>query len=298
MHGDGARVHGKVQEGTGAERDNGARGRWKVHRDSARVFAEGQGGDRAERDNGALGRCTGARGGARRGPGDGVWVKGTGTGQAITVHGDDARVHGKVQAGGPGQSAITVQGRCTGGRGPGQSAITVHGDGARVHGKVQEGTGAERDNGARGRWKVHRDSARVFAEGQGGDRAERHNGARGRCTGARGGARRGPGDGVWVKGAGTGQAITVHGDDARVHGKVQAGGPGQSAITVQGRCTGGRGPGQSAITVHGDGARVHGKVKEGDRGRARQRHTGTVHGALGQCTVVRGGAGRGPGRAR
>ena len=49
--------------------------------------------------------------------------------------------------------------------------------------------------------------------------AERDNGARGRCTGAREGA--------------------------------------------------GRGPGQSAITVHGDGARVHGKVQEGDRGRAR-----------------------------
>ena len=89
MHGDGVWVHGKVQEGTGAERDNGARA------------------------------CTGQR--------------------AITVHGDGARVHEKVQ-------------------GPGQSAITVHGDGARVHGKVQ-GTGAERDNGARARCLGAREGA-------------------------------------------------------------------------------------------------------------------------------------------
>ena len=115
VHGDGARVHGKVQ-GTGAERDNGARGRCLGAR-------EGAGRDRAERDNGAracTGRCMQ---------------------RAITVHGDGARVH---------------RGRC---RGPGQSAITVHGDGVRV-----KGTGAERDNGARGR-----------------------------CTGAREGAERGPG---------------------------------------------------------------------------------------------------------
>ena len=57
---------------------------------------------------------------------------------------------------GPGQGGARLhRRRCTGvrggaGRGPGQRAITVHGDGARVHGKVQ-GTGAERDNGARGR---------------------------------------------------------------------------------------------------------------------------------------------------
>ena len=70
MHGDGVRVHGKVQEGTGAERDNGARactGRCRgpgqraitVHGDGARVHGltgrwRGMG---AERDNGARGRC-------------------------------------------------------------------------------------------------------------------------------------------------------------------------------------------------------------------------------------------------
>ena len=73
----------------------------------------------------------------------------------------------------------------------------------------------------------------------------------------------------------------MHGEGARVHGKVQGNGAasdngagdgagvyaegqgsrgrGQSAITLQG-C---RGPGPSAITVHGD-AWVHGKVQEGD----------------------------------
>ena len=71
-------MHGKVQEGTGAERDNGARGRWgaregacrgpgqraiTVHGDGARVHEKVQG-TGAERDNGARGRCTGAREGA------------------------------------------------------------------------------------------------------------------------------------------------------------------------------------------------------------------------------------------
>ena len=112
------------------------------------------------------------------------------------MHGDGARVH---------------RGRC---RGPGQSAITVHGDGVRV-----KGTGAERDNGARGR-----------------------------CTGAREGAGRGPGqsaitvhgDGVWVHGKvqGTGQsAITVHGDGVWVHGKVQGTGA-ERDNGARGRCTG------------------------------------------------------------
>ena len=101
----------------------------------------------------------GAREGAGRGPGQ----------SAITVHGDGARVHGKVQ---------------------GTGAERVHGDGVRVHGKVQEGTGAERDNGARactGRCRgpgqraitVHGDGARVHGKVQG---TERDNGARGRCT--------------------------------------------------------------------------------------------------------------------
>ena len=82
------------------------------------------------------------------------------------MHGDGARVHGKVRGtgaerdNGPGQSAITVHGRAREGacRGPGQRAITVHGDGARVHEKVQ-GTGAERDNGARGRCTGAREGA-------------------------------------------------------------------------------------------------------------------------------------------
>ena len=114
-------------QGTGAERDNGARGRCLGAREGAgrgpgqsAITVHGDGvrvrGTRAERDNGARGRCTGAREGAGRGPGQ----------SAITVHG--------------------CTGRC---RGPGQSAITVHGDGVWVHGKVQEGTWAERDNGAR-----------------------------------------------------------------------------------------------------------------------------------------------------
>ena len=99
MHGDGVRVHGKVQEGTGGRaRYNGARA--------------------------CTGRC---RGPAQR---------------AITVHG---RVHG-------------CTGRCR--KGTGQSAITVHGDGARVQGKVQ-GTGAERDNGARGRCTGEGDRGRA-----------------------------------------------------------------------------------------------------------------------------------------
>ena len=97
MHGHGVWVHGKVQEGTGAERDNGARA--------------------------CMGRC--------RGRGQ----------RAITVHGDGAAREGA-------------------GRGPGQSAITVHGDGARVQGKVQ-GTGAERDNGARGRCTGEGDRGRA-----------------------------------------------------------------------------------------------------------------------------------------
>ena len=74
MHGDGVWVHGKVQEGTGAERDNGARARTgrcrgpgqraiRVHGDGARVHGKVQG-TGAERDNGARGRCTGAREGA------------------------------------------------------------------------------------------------------------------------------------------------------------------------------------------------------------------------------------------
>ena len=48
MHEDGVWVHGKVQEGTGAERDGRAR----------------EGAGDPERDNGARGRCTGAREGA------------------------------------------------------------------------------------------------------------------------------------------------------------------------------------------------------------------------------------------
>ena len=101
----------------------------------------------AERDNGARGRCTGAQ------------VQ-EGTGQsAITVHGRaregagdrgserlrcTGTVHGRTGA----ERDNGARGRCTGARcrGPGQSAITVHGDGVRV-----KGTGSERDNGARGR---------------------------------------------------------------------------------------------------------------------------------------------------
>ena len=69
MHEDGARVHGKVQEGDRAEaitvHGDGARVHAKVqgtgqraitvHGDGARVYAEGQGGDRGR----ARQRCTG-----------------------------------------------------------------------------------------------------------------------------------------------------------------------------------------------------------------------------------------------
>ena len=125
------------------------------------------------------------------------------------MHGDGAWVHGKVQGNGA-ASDNGARGRCRGvrggaGRGTGQSAITVHGDGVITQ---EKGTGAERDNGARGR-----------------------------CTGGREGAGR---DGA--------------GRDITVHGRAREG-------------AGDRG--QRAITVHGDGARVHGKVQEGDRGRAR-----------------------------
>ena len=136
-------------------------------------------------------------------------------------------------------------GRCR--KGTGQSAITVHGDGAQVHGKVQ-GNGAASDNGARGRCRgvrggagrgtgqsaitVHRDGVYRW-RGPGRPRL--------RCTGT---VYRGTG--MCRKGRGR----------ARYNG----------ARACTGRC---RGPGQRAITVHGDGARLHGKVQEGDRGRAR-----------------------------
>ena len=89
-----------------------------MHGDGVRVKGIG-----AERDNGARRRCTGT----------GMCRKGTGE-SAIAVHGDGARVHGKVQAGNGAASDNGARGRCTGvrggaGRGPGQSAITVHGDG-------------------------------------------------------------------------------------------------------------------------------------------------------------------------
>ena len=138
-------------------------------------------------------------------------------------------MHGKVQGTGA-ASDNGARGRCMGaregaGRGSGQSAITVHRDGAWVQGKAQ-GTGVT----------VHGDGVRVQGTG-----AERDNGARGRCTGAREGAGRGPGQ----------SAITVHGDGARVHGKVQGNGA-ASDNGARGRCRGvrggaGRGPGQSAI---------------------------------------------------
>ena len=112
-----------------------------MHGDGVRVKGTG-----AERDNGAR-----ARTGRCRGPGQ----------QAIRVHGDGARVHGKVQG--------TGAERDNGARG------TVHG----CTGRCMQGTGAERDNGARVHGKVQ--------EGSG---AERDNGARGRCLGAREGAGR------------------------------------------------------------------------------------------------------------
>ena len=75
MHGDGVWVHGKVQEGTGAERDNGARactgrcmqGTGAASDNGARGRCTGAregAGTGAERDNGARGRCAGAREGA------------------------------------------------------------------------------------------------------------------------------------------------------------------------------------------------------------------------------------------
>ena len=116
VHGDGVWVHGKVQEGTGAERDDGARactGRCRGPR--ARYRCTGT-------VHGCTGRC--------RGPGQ----------SAITVHGDGVWVHGKVQEGTGAErdnGARACTGRC---RGPGQRAITVHGDGARVHrGRCRQG---------------------------------------------------------------------------------------------------------------------------------------------------------------
>ena len=67
-----------------------------MHGDGVRVRGTG-----AERDNGARGRCTGAREGAGRGPGQ----------SAITVHGDGARVHGKVQGTGA-ERDNGARGRC------------------------------------------------------------------------------------------------------------------------------------------------------------------------------------------
>ena len=144
----------------------------------------------------------GAREGAGRGPGDGVRVKGTGTerdngaractgrcrgpGQrAITVHGDDARVHGKVQGTGA-ERDHGARGRCTGAR-----------KGAGVYG--WKGTGAERCTGT-----VHGCTGRC-RKGTG---AERDNGARGRCTvqGTVHGCTRRGREGTWQS------AITVHGD--------------------------------------------------------------------------------------
>ena len=79
------------------------------------------------------------------------------------------RCTGAVRCRGPGQSAITVHGdgarACTG-RCRGPSAITVHGDGARIDGKVQA-TGAERDNGARGRCTGAREGAGPGQSGTG-----------------------------------------------------------------------------------------------------------------------------------
>ena len=69
----------------------------------------------------------------------------------------------------------------------------------------------------------------------------------------------------------------MHGDGVRVKGTGAERDNGARART--GRC---RGPGQRAIRVHGDGARVHGKVQgtwaERDNG-ARGRCTGARKGA-------------------
>ena len=222
---------GRCRKGTGAERDNGVecRGRCRGPGQSA-ITVHGDGvrvkGTGAERDNGARGRCTGGK----VQEGEGLC--------AITVHGEGARVDGKGR--GTEQRAIMGRGvRGGAGRGRAERDNGAR-DGARVHGKVQ-GTGAERDNGAR-----HGCTGRCRKVK--GTRAERDNGApagTGRC--------RGPGQ----------STITVHGDGARVHRKVQATG-------ARGRCTGAR-----------EGAE--------DRGRA---------GAWGRCTGAREGAGRDRGRAR
>ena len=68
----------------------------------------------------------------------------------------------------------------------------------------------------------------------------------------------------------------MHGDGVRVRtGAERDNGARACTGRCSGRC---RGPGQRAIMVHGDGARVHGKVQgtgaerdngAGDRGRAR-----------------------------
>ena len=85
VHGDGVRV-----KGTGAERDNRARGR------CTGVWGRCRKGTGAERDNGrtatvegARGQCTGVRGRGREG-----------TGQSAVTVCAGARVHGKVQEGG------------------------------------------------------------------------------------------------------------------------------------------------------------------------------------------------------
>ena len=131
-----------------------------------------------------------------------------GTQSAITVHGDGARVHGKVQ----GTGAERDRGRCLGAREGAGRDRAERDNGARAcTGRCMQGTGAASDNGAWGRCtgaqgkvqgtRAERDNgARVKGTG-----AERDNGARGRCTGAREGAERGPGQ----------SAITVHGDGAR-----------------------------------------------------------------------------------
>ena len=92
----------------------------------------------------------------------------------------------------------------------------------------------------------------------------------------------------------------MHGDGVRVHGKVQEEERDNGARACTGRC---REPGQRAITVHGRctgaGGKVQGTGAERDNG-ARVKGSGAAsdNGARGRCRDVRGGAGRGRGRAR
>ena len=143
-------VYGGIAEPTGVDRAERCTGVGKgkgnraitVHGDGGRVHGKVQ----------ARGWCTAPREGAGKGPGQrSIMVHGRGregTG-AESVHGST----GRCREGTGAESDNGARERCTGvwkGQGGhrGRGAITVHGDGARVYGRGREGTGEESDNGA------------------------------------------------------------------------------------------------------------------------------------------------------